>query len=289
MIADEINMFGDLIYFTAFIFGASVGSFLNVCILRIPENKPIGLDRSRCPKCGTILKASDLTPLLSYVLLLGKCRYCKTEISPRYFLIELLTAIMFVAAVKFFDITTHPADSIIFAAFSCVMIIVTFIDIDHFIIPDRFSIGLIIAGPIFSLFNFYPLNHPELYHIFIGEWYKPLLNSLSGIAVAGGIFLFIFIAAEFYYSRKGIEAFGFGDVKLAAGIGAFLGWKIALFMVFFSFVIGILFALPAMIIQKKGTKDQIPFAPAICVSGILSFLLGSEFISWYVNLNSMFF
>jgi len=161
------------------------------------------------------------------------------------------------------------------------MVIVAFIDIDHYIIPDRFSIGLIILGPALAFLNFYPLSDSSIYFNFSGAWYRPALNSLLGIAAAGGIFLVIFISAELYYSRKGIEAFGFGDVKLAAGIGAFLGWKLALFMIFSSFFIGIIFALPALILQKKGVKDQMPFAPAICVSGIFSYLLGGEILAWY--------
>jgi len=165
------------------------------------------------------------------------------------------------------------------------MIIVTFIDIDHYIIPDRFSIGLIIAGLILSPLKLYPLNSFDIYGVLATTRYYTLLNSALGILIAGGIFFIIFWVADLYYSRKGIEAFGFGDVKLAAGIGAILGWKIGVFMLFASFFIGALIAAPIMIIGGKKTKDQIPFAPSICLAGILSFLFGGQIINWYFNLN----
>jgi len=266
-----------------FVLGLFFGSFLNVCILRIPAGEGITFKRSHCPHCKTTLTAIDLLPVISYILLLGKCRYCKTKISARYMFVEILTAIIFYIGAQNFK--TDYWSLLIFLFFACVMIIVMFIDIDHFIIPDRFSIGLIISGLILSaVIPFYPLNISYFYDNLATAWQLRLLNSFLGVLTGGLIFFIIFISAYFYYSRKGIDAFGFGDVKLAAGIGAFLGWKLTLFMIFAAFFIGGIIALPLVLFGRAGAKTQMPFAPAICISAILAFLCGISIINWYLNL-----
>jgi len=146
------------LYAFVFIFGASVGSFLNVCILRIPIEMSVVMKRSHCPKCNTILTSSDLIPLISYIMLLGKCRYCGERFSSRYFLIEFLTAVLFVAGAIYFPPQINLASFLVFIFFSSIMIVVIFIDIDHLIIPDRFSYGLMIAGILLAYFNYYPIN-----------------------------------------------------------------------------------------------------------------------------------
>ncbi|HPP88767.1 MAG TPA: prepilin peptidase, partial [bacterium] len=238
----------------SFILGIAIGSFLNVCILRIPKEQAITFTRSQCPNCLTTLQPLDLIPLFSYLLLAGKCRYCKKPIAFRYFLVELITGLIFVIGAANFEIMQNPLNAIVFIAFSCVMIIVFFIDIDHCIIPDRFSIGLIVAGLLLSFTGFYPLNSEKLYIGLIENNYLFFANSLLAVIIAGAIFFVIFWASNKYYAKQGIEAFGFGDVKLAAGIAAFLGWKLAVFMLFFSFFIGALISLPFMMINKKKLK-----------------------------------
>ena len=283
MIPADPEIYNSFVSFSAIILGACVGSFLNVCILRIPEEKNIIWLRSHCTACGKTLSAIDLIPILSYLFLFGKCRNCKASISPRYLFIELITALLFYIGVVYFDFNNYPASSLIFIYFSCIMICIIFIDIDHYIIPDRFSFGLMVSGLLLASFNSPPLNSNFLYGSLSKLWYMRTLNSLYGLLVGGGVFLLIFYSAELYYSRKGIEAFGFGDVKLAAGIGAFLGWKLIFLMMFSSFFIGALLSIPAILFGGKGLKSQIPFAPAMCIAGILVFLFGENLYSFWSN------
>jgi leader peptidase (prepilin peptidase)/N-methyltransferase len=221
--------------------------------------------------------------LFSYIILLGKCRYCGKKISFRYFTVELLTAILFAYTVYRFPVNENIYDTVIYLVFSCIMIAVTFIDIDHYIIPDRFSIGLIILGFAVSPLDRYPLNLSHIYSGLSYEWQMRVLNSAIGAAAAGGIFYMIYYLSNLYYSKKNMEAFGFGDVKLAAGIGAVLGWKFALCVLFFSFVFGVIMAIPLMLFGNKGMKDQMPFGPAICISALFTVFAGEHIIDFYSN------
>jgi leader peptidase (prepilin peptidase)/N-methyltransferase len=272
----------------AFIIGVCVGSFLNVCILRIPEGQKIGVSRSECPACKHKLNFFDLIPLMSYIMLLGKCRYCKTKISERYFIVELLTGLLFLFGVIKFPPLLFFKRLLLFEILSAIMIIVTFIDIDHYIINDRFSIGLFFFGILISSLSIYPLNLAYLYSSYLtGVWYKLMLNSLIGGLTGGGIFFLIFFISNKYYEKQGIEAFGFGDVKLTLGIGTILGWKLTLVMIFLSFFCGIALAVPSMIFSGKGLRSQIPFAPAICVSTLFTYVYGEKIINWYLSFGSV--
>ena len=255
-------MIGNLI---VFIFGAVIGSFLNVCIHRMPLGESIVWPRSHCPKCGKRIPGYDNIPFLSYWLLLGKCRFCKEKISLRYPLVELLTALMFVALFSRYSLSY---DFFFYALFTCSLIIATFVDIKHRIIPDEVSVGGIIIGFLLSAikgFNLTPLAFNA----------KPMLGSLLGIIAGGGIiystgFLFDLIYFKIL-KRPSIqgetESMGGGDVKLLAMIGAFLGWHRALLAFFIAPFFGVAIGIYILITKKSHTM---PYGPFLSMAALIS-------------------
>ncbi len=251
----------DLIPVYLFIFGACIGSFLNVCIYRLPEGKSIISPPSYCPKCKSKIKWYHNIPILSYIFLKGKCAYCNEKISIRYFVVEVLTGAFFVINFNYFGF------SILFfkyTLFVCLLIIVIFTDLKYMIIPDEISIGGIIAGVIFSFFS----ND-------INWW-----QSILGILIGGGV-LYLVILIYYLFTKK--EGMGGGDVKLLAMIGAFLGWKSIFFTIFVGSLIGTLVAVPLMFIKKKGKNSMIPFGPFLSIAGMIYLYFGKLIISTYLN------
>lgn len=237
-----------IILVPVFIFGAVVGSFLNVVILRLPqENASIVFPASHCPVCRTPLHWYENIPVFSYLFLRGKCGHCHTQISLQYPIVEFLTGIMAAANLAAFGLS--PA-SVMFFIFSAALITIIWIDIHHQIIPDIISKPGIIIGFFFSFFS--PLT----------TWQ----DSLIGIAAGWGIFFSISLA---YRLIRGQEGLGGGDAKLLAMLGAFLGWQSLLFIIFASSVTGSIAGLIAMPIQKKGGATRIPFGPFLALSGFL--------------------
>jgi len=234
--------------------GLAVGSFLNVCIYRIPAGESIVAPPSHCPVCQTRLKAPDLIPVLSYIFLKGRCRYCQTPISPRYALVEALTAIVFIMVLYKFGV---GATLVKYLFATALIITVTFIDLDHFIIPN----GLVLAGIIAGL-AFLPLT---------GEF--TALNALSGILSASGFLLFLYIV-----SRGGM---GMGDIKLAAVMGIFLGWPMSLFAVILACFTAGLVGIALLLTGLKKRKDPIPFGPFLAFATFATFMWGQDMIRLY--------
>jgi len=250
------------IHILAFIFGACIGSFLNVCIYRIPAAVSIVHPGSRCPHCQTMIPFYDNIPIISYLLLMGRCRTCRTRISVRYPAIELLTGLFAVACSVSFGPTLQ---SLAVFAFLATLIVVTFIDLDHRIIPDAISLPGI---PIFFLFSF---AIPGI------TWQ----SSAAGILLGGGS---LFAVAWGYQMLTGREGMGGGDIKLLAMIGAFVGWQGILFTLFAASAIGTIIGLLAMIRSKKGMRMAIPFGPFLSAGAVIDLFFGREIISWYVGL-----
>ncbi len=248
--------------FIAFLFGLAIGSFLNVCIHRIPLSQSIVTPRSRCPGCGQPIRSIDNIPLISYTILGGKCRACRTPISLRYPFVELLTGLFAAAAVwRFgFNIT-----ALVHYAFICVLIAITFIDIDHRIIPDMISL------PGIPVFFFASLLVPTV----------TVKASILGILIGGGS---LFAVAWGYYLLTGKEGMGGGDIKLLAMMGALLGWKGVLFTIFAGSAIGTLVGIPVMLYQRGNMKLAVPFGPFLALGGILYLFCGPEIMEWYFNL-----
>jgi leader peptidase (prepilin peptidase) / N-methyltransferase len=249
-----------------FIFGLCIGSFLNVCIYRLPAGKSIVRPGSMCPVCNRGIAAYDNIPVISYLLLGGRCRRCKTPIPLRYPLVELITGFLALGIFIRFGLT--PA-TLIFFVFSAALIVATFIDIDHRIIPDLITLPGI---PAFFVASFF-LPHSNLI--------EPLIRSVVGILAGGGS---LFLVAWTYERLTGKEGMGMGDVKLLAMIGALLGWRGVLFTIFSGSSAGCLVGLLLMVKNRGGLKMAVPFGPFLSLGALLYVFWGPDLINWYLHL-----
>lgn len=231
-----------------------MGSFLNVCIYRIPAEKSIVWPPSFCPKCGARIKFYDNIPVLSYVILWGKCRRCKAPISCQYPVVELLTGVLTVLFVWRWGLTAWTAVSL--AALYC-LIILSVIDLHLMIIPDRFSLGLIVLGLAFAWLN------PN----FDGSGWSRFLQGLLG-AGAGFFGTMAVALLGFVLFRK--EALGGGDIKLMGGVGALVGWEGAITTMVFASVLGLIYSVFLMIFKGKGKGDAIPFGPFLSTGALIN-------------------
>ena len=242
------------------IVGLLVGSFLNVCIYRIPKGESIVWPGSHCQHCGSSVKAYDNIPVLSYLLLLGRCRQCKALISPRYPIIEVLTALMGLSLFIHFGPTLN---FVIFFLFCCALLVVTFIDLDHMIIPDVISLGGIAIG--LWLVYFLPVSGKD---------------AILGLALGAGGLLAVFYA---YYFITGREGMGGGDVKLLGMIGVFTGWQGVLFTIFAASLVGSVVGLSWIAVKGKDMKAALPFGPFLALGAYVYLLFGEDLIGWYFN------
>jgi leader peptidase (prepilin peptidase)/N-methyltransferase len=238
----------------AFLVGACIGSFLNVVICRVPLGESIVSPGSRCPACGRGIRPRENIPILSFLLLRGKCSGCGARISWRYPFVEALTAIGYAAIVWEAGVGWQAARDLLFFS---LLVPVIFIDIDHRIIPDEISLGGLAAG---ILLSFLPG----------GDW----KGSLAGAFLGGGI---LYGTAYLYEKIRGAEGMGGGDIKLIAMIGAFLGWQGAVTTIFLGSFFGAAGGLLAMRRGDEGLKTAIPFGPYLCLAALLTRYLGGWF------------
>ncbi len=253
-----------------FLVGAVVGSFLNVCILRIPKGDSIVRPPSNCPGCKTAIRFYDNIPLLSYMALLGRCRACGEHIALRYCFVELLMACLTVALYYQFGFSLAFLVSFIFVA---ALIVISFIDLDVRIVPDMISLPGIVAGLLFSVVGRYVINDPF-------ELIPSPLSALIGVLVGGG---FLLALAWAYEAFTGVEGMGGGDIKLLAMIGAFLGWTSIPFTLFFASLTGSVIGLGFMIGKGVGKRFALPFAPFLCLGALLYLLFGQDLVQFYLN------
>ncbi|MCE5287114.1 MAG: prepilin peptidase [Pelosinus sp.] len=238
-----------------FIFGIVMGSFLNVCIYRLPLNMSIVWPPSHCMQCKQRLSWHDMIPILSYLWLKGKCRYCGASYAARYALVELLTGLLFVWCFITVGLSAELIKVFILTAF---LIVITFIDYDHQLILDKVLVWFAIAGVIINLLL------PDV----------GLLDMLLGALSGGGLLLLIAVI-----SRGGM---GGGDIKFAAALGLWVGWQLTLLCLFLAFLIGGVSGILVIILHIKGRKDYIPFGPFIAAGLFISILYGSDITSWYL-------
>ena len=240
----------------AFLVGICMGSFFNVLIYRLPREESIVRPGSRCPSCGRPIPPWENVPLLSFLLLRGKCAGCGGKISVRYPAVELLTGIGYLLLVW----ADGPGYTLLRdLAFFSLLVPITFIDIDHRIIPDELSLGGLAAG---LLLSFLPG----------GDWKASVL----GGALGGGV---LYATAVAYEKVTGVEGMGGGDVKLIGMIGAFLGWKGALLAIFCGSILGVAGGLMAMRKGSEGLKTAIPFGPYLCAAALIARFAGDAFWS----------
>lgn len=261
----------------AFIFGLTVGSFLNVCIYRLPKGESIVNPPSHCPKCNKKISWFNNIPLISYILLRGKCRNCKTAISPRYFLVELITGLMFVFLMMKFG---PSFDFFIFAIFTCILIVVTFIDFDHFLIPDVLVLPGIVLGLAVSFKNSLLMNLSPLFFD-VSYPLSAFLNSLTGAIFGFLSLLFVAVLGEMLFKK---EAMGGGDLKLLAMMGAFLGWRNVFFTIFMSSLVGSVIGIAMILLKRKGRWEYIPYGPYLALAGIISIFWGDILIAKFLHL-----
>ncbi len=240
-----------------FLIGLCFGSFANVCIYRLPKSKQTLAGRSYCPKCKKKIKWFDNIPVLSYFLLNGKCRSCKKKISLQYLIVELIMGLGFLLI--FLNYHNHLA-SILLSILLVMYVIIFFIDLKHFIIPDVLNYGIIIVA---FLKNFLP----NLSLSFIQDIKLSLIGGIAG-------FFSIWIIIYLYKTFKKTEGMGLGDAKLMAGVGLLLGWQSIPFVLFLAAVLGLLMVMPSLVEKKKSLKSQIPFGPYIITAGVIYFLYG---------------
>lgn len=249
--------------------GLVIGSFSNVCIHRIPLGENIVAPRSRCPNCRDLIKAYDNIPLLSFLFLKGQCRSCGHQISWQYPVVELLTGLLFALTVFHFGVTTH---TVLLLAFVTALVVVTFIDLEHQIVPDVITLPGIAIGLAWSVVAYFlPGQHNPA-----GFSPPAPLDALLGTVVGGGLLYVVAVA-----SRGGM---GGGDIKLMAMVGAFLGWRAALLTIFLGTLSGSAIALLLLASGKKGRKDPIPFGPFLVLGALLSLFWGDELIAAYFRL-----
>ena len=263
-----------------FLFGASFGSFFNVIIYRLPREESIVMPGSHCMKCNEPIQWFDNIPLLSYIILGGKCRHCKEPYSIRYFFVELLTGVLFALVVnKYFYLIpdgmyfTMLAMVILHFYFVGGFVVLTFIDIDHKIIPNEITFSGVPIGLLASL-AFPLLMMGQESHL------MGLLYSFIG-AVVGGGFLYAVGAVGKKIMQK--EVMGFGDVKLLALIGAFIGWKLTLLTIILSSFAGTLIGVMLIATRKAEWQSQIPFGPYIVLGALISFFVGNNILEWYLG------
>jgi leader peptidase (prepilin peptidase) / N-methyltransferase len=252
-----------------FLFGAIVGSFLNVCIVRLPKDESVVHPPSHCLNCDAAIAFYDNIPLISYLILRGYCRACRERISPRYFLVELLMASLAVGLYYEFGLGLAFVASFVFVA---ALIVISFIDLDVRIVPDVISLPGIIAGLVFSLVGRYLISDPF-------ELVPSPVSALLGVLIGGG---FLLTLAWAYEAFTGVEGMGGGDVKLLAMIGAFLGWPSIPITLFFSSLGGSVIGLTAMLIKGVGRRYALPFAPFLCLGALLYLFFGKELIQFYL-------
>jgi leader peptidase (prepilin peptidase)/N-methyltransferase len=250
-----------MILFFVFCLGAIVGSFLNVCIVRLPKGESLIRPSSHCPYCNKPITFYDNIPIINYLILRGRCRYCKHPISPLYPVVEGLTGLLAVALFLRYGPTL---EFLLLFLFSAALLVVTFIDLAHQIIPDVISIpGIVIGfGASFLI--------PSV------SW----LESVLGILAGGSLLLLVAVVYRWLTKRDGM---GGGDIKLLAMLGAWLGLQAIPFIILASSVVGVLVGGGSSLLLKKGMRTRIPFGPFLAVASIIYIFFGPEIIRWYIT------
>ena len=266
------------------VLGLIIGSFLNVCIYRIPLGKSVVFPGSGCPHCGQSIRFYDNIPVLSYLLLRGKCRFCKEPISIQYPIVELLTALAFYACGRMWS---FESPTFVNSLFLSVIIILIFTDYHHQILPNILTIPGIVAGIFLSTFQkhefYYDLLSMRLASLLFPAHYQtalPWIGSVIGAIIAGGVLLVVSIAYELLRKKQGL---GLGDVKMMAMVGAFLGWPLAWLTIFAGSLLGSLLGILGMIFRNMNLQTKLAFGVFLGLGTAFSLFKGPSFLHWYLN------
>jgi leader peptidase (prepilin peptidase) / N-methyltransferase len=253
----------------SFVFGAIIGSFLNVCIARIPNGQSVVSPSSHCPKCKAEIPFYNNIPLVSYLILRGRCHSCSEGISVRYFIVELLMALLSFALFSRFGLSFVFFVTLVFVAG---LVVISFIDLDVRIVPDVISLPGIILGLVVSLIGFFLFGSAS------GFVPSPL-SSILGILVGGG---FLLATAWIYEKFTGVEGMGGGDIKLLAMIGAFLGWPAIPITLFLASLVGSVVGIACMLWTGAGRRLALPFAPFLCSGAVVFIFFGQDLARFYL-------
>lgn len=265
------------------IFGLIIGSFLNVCIVRLPGGRSVAKPASHCPRCKEPIRFYDNVPILSFFLLRGRCRNCGEPISWRYPLVELLNCLVYYWTMRVFG---PGGEALLIMAFCSALIVITFIDYDHQIIPDVITLPGMLVGLSLAPFVMYPLADPLPFHLGpllpqAGTYLTAFLNSLIGLFLGGAP---LFAIGWLWEKLRHVEAMGGGDVKLMGMVGSFLGWKGALLTIMIGALSGSLFGILLIALKRHKMEKVIPFGPFLAVGALASAFYGSDIIAWYLGL-----
>jgi leader peptidase (prepilin peptidase)/N-methyltransferase len=241
--------------------GASIGSFLNVCIYRLPRRESLVWPASHCTSCGRTLAWYENVPIAGWLALRGRCRTCGERISIVYPIVEIVTAVMFVCGYLIYGWTALLAVRLLFA---CAMIVLFVIDLQHQILPNVITLPGIVVGFVMSF-----LLPPG--------W----LASLLGIVFGGGV---LFAIMEVYARARGFEGLGMGDVKMLAMIGAFLGWQLMLLTLVLASIAGSVIGVALMATRRGGMKTALPFGTFLALGALVAAVTGDAILRWYLSL-----
>jgi leader peptidase (prepilin peptidase)/N-methyltransferase len=258
-----------MLHLAVFIFGTIIGSFLNVCIARIPKKESVISPPSHCPSCNAGIPFYCNIPLLSYVFLRGRCRACTQPISPRYFLIEFLMGVMALALYYQFGLGFEFLVGFVFIA---ALIVISFIDLDVRIVPDVISLPGIACGLMLSVVGSFVIGSDD-------DFLPSPISSLIGIIAGGG---FLLATAWLYEKFTGVDGMGGGDIKLLAMIGAFLGWPSIPTTLFIASLVGSVVGLTCMLVTGAGRRLALPFAPFLCSGAVLFIFFGEQITRFYL-------
>ncbi|NOZ24792.1 MAG: prepilin peptidase [Nitrospirae bacterium] len=251
-------------YAVVLAFGLVIGSFLNVCIYRMPRRQSVVRPASRCPSCGNALKPWDNVPVLSFLLLRGRCRYCSARISFRYPVVELLNGLGYLLVLWRFGI---GLDAVVYMIYFSTLIVITFIDLDFQIIPDAITLPGAAAALVLGVFV---VSDPFDRASVLGP-----VQSVAGFLLGGGLFYAVAVL-----SRGGM---GGGDIKMMAMVGALTGWKGVLLTTFLGSLTGSIVGIGLMLFKGKGRKTRIPFGPFLALGSAVSVLWGQELLKLYMR------
>jgi leader peptidase (prepilin peptidase)/N-methyltransferase len=266
-----------------FVLGLVIGSFLNVCILRIPGVKSIVLPASACPKCGKEIKAYDNIPVISWLILRGKCRKCKTPISPMYPLVEFLTGLLFLGSYLVFGFTF---DTLKWCAFSAILVVLVFTDARERILPDVVNYTGFAIGLALSLFT-KPTDGTSLWIANKFFDFPPpvpvlsLIDALIGAAVGAGL---LWLVSEAYFKLRGREGMGLGDVKMMLMVGAFLGAKRTLLTILAGSLLGSVLGIAIIAAKRKDSDYELPFGTFLGAGALIVVFFGTPVVNWYQSL-----
>lgn len=266
-----------------FLLGLVIGSFLNVCIARLPLQQSVVAPGSRCPRCSAAIRWYDNIPVVSFILLRGRCRNCGLPISLRYPVVELLNGLLYLWVLSLFGPT---GEALLLMAFCSALIVITFIDLDHQIIPDAITLPGMAAGLVLAPFLMSALQSPlpsllERIAPADAEYVRALLHSVLGLLAGAAPLWLIGWAWE---KVKHVEAMGGGDIKLMGMVGSLLGWQGALMTIMLGATSGAVIGGALVLLKKHDADNVIPFGPFLAAGALVAAFHGNDILTWYVGL-----